>query len=234
MRESGREWEGVSRSNGSEWYGWRESLKIAYNLIINRDIAYFMKNNIECGERAVAFRHASGGVVYAMGGFQSILILLQFNYIFYYICILFYFFLLYFHCIIIKFLVLFDDMSVMGPTHSILTVGPIYKDIPRCLQLAIYHYLGLDSAVCPSPSYTPPLPLSPSPPLLHSLPPSSAAYNSPSITTWASTAPYASLSFSPDLFPSSPPSPPLSLPPSLSPSSPLPLSSSNNVCRVRN
>ena len=82
MRESGREWEGVSRSNGSEWYGWRESLKIAYNLIINRDIAYFMKNNIECGERAVAFRHASGGVVYAMGGFQSILILLQFNYIF--------------------------------------------------------------------------------------------------------------------------------------------------------
>lgn len=37
---------------------------------------------------------------------------------------------------------------VISPKHSIMTLGVIYEDIPRCLQVAFHHYLGLTSAVC--------------------------------------------------------------------------------------
>lgn len=37
---------------------------------------------------------------------------------------------------------------VLGPNYSIMTMGRVYEDIPHCLHLAFYHYLGLTSFVC--------------------------------------------------------------------------------------
>jgi len=38
------------------------------------------------------------------------------------------------------------DFQLVGPRHAILRMGSIYEDIPRCLQIAFFHYLGLSSA----------------------------------------------------------------------------------------